>query len=86
MAESKNQKGEKSMKNSLCAICGGKLYIQKTTLDRLVNGHLYLFAKVPVQACSQCQEIWIPGSEAEKMDQAIQGKRKPRRQIAVPVF
>ena len=74
------------MKDSLCAICGGKLHAQKITIDRLVEGHLYLFEKVPVQACEQCGEVWIPGSAAERMDQAIQGKLKPRKQIAVPVY
>lgn len=74
------------MKDSLCAACGGKLHLQKTTIDRLIAGHLYLFEKIPVQACEQCGEIWIPGTTAERMDQAIQGKLKPRRQIAVPVF
>ena len=74
------------MKNSLCAVCGGKLHVHKTSIDRLVEDHLYLFENVPVQACDQCGEIWIPGREAERMDQAIQGKLKPRKQIAVPVF
>lgn len=74
------------MKDSLCATCGGKLHLQKITLDRLVEGHLYLFEKVSVQVCQQCSEIWIPGTAAERMDQAIQGKLKPRKQIAVPVF
>lgn len=74
------------MKNSLCAICGGKLHTEKITIDRIVKDHLYLFEKVPVQVCEQCSEIWIPGREAERMDQAIQGKLKPRRQIEVPVY
>lgn len=74
------------MKDSLCAICGGKLQTQKITLDRLVEGHLYLFESVIVQVCDQCNEIWIPGSEAERMDQAIQGKIKPHKEISVPVY
>lgn len=74
------------MKDSLCAICGGKLQTQKITLDRLVEGHLYLFERVTVQVCDQCNEIWIPGSEAERMDQAIQGKIKPCKEISVPVY
>lgn len=74
------------MKNSLCAICGGKLQKRKTSIDRLVEGHLYLFKKVNIQICSQCGEMWIPGIEAERMDQAIQGKLKPKGQIEVPVY
>lgn len=74
------------MKDSLCAQCGGKLHKQKTTLDRLVEGRLYLFEDVPVQICKQCGEIWIPGGVAERMDQAIQGKLKPKRRIPVPVY
>ena len=74
------------MKDSLCAICGGKLRFQKITIDRLVEGHLYLFEEVPVRVCDQCNEIWIPGNSAEKMAQAIQGKIMPRKKIAVPVF
>ena len=86
MARSENPKGENFMKDSLCAVCGGKLHSKKITIDRLVAGHLYLFENILVQACRQCNEIWIPGSVAERMDQAIQGKLKPRKQIAVPVF
>lgn len=74
------------MKNSLCAQCGGRLHRQKTSLDRLVEGHLYLFEDVSVQICDQCGEIWIPGSVATWMDQAIQGKFKPKRRIPVPVY
>lgn len=74
------------MKDSLCAQCGGKLHRKKITLDRLVEEHLYLFENVPVQTCSQCGEIWIPGSAAERMDQALQGKLKPKRCIPVPVY
>jgi len=74
------------MKDFLCAICGGKLRPQKITMDRFVEGHLYLFENVLVQVCDQCSEIWIPGSEAERMDQAIQGKLRPRKKVAVPVY
>ena len=74
------------MKDFLCAQCGGRLHRKKATLDRLVEGHLYLFEDVSVQACDQCQEVWIPGSLAERMDQAIQGKLKPKRRIPVPVY
>lgn len=52
----------------------------------MVEDNLYLFEKVPVEICDQYGEIWIPGAEAERMDQAIQGKIKPCKQIVVPVF
>lgn len=74
------------MKGYLCAQCGGKLHRKKTFLDRLVDGHLYLFKDVSVQLCNQCGEIWIPGSLVERMDQAIQGKLKPKKRIPVPVY
>ena len=74
------------MKDTLCAQCGGRLQKQKMTLDRLVEGHLYLFENVYIQMCRQCGEIWIPGSLAERMDQAIQGKLKPKKRIPVPVY
>lgn len=74
------------MKDSLCAVCGGNLRRRKITIDRMVYGHLYLFEQVSVQVCQECGEIWIPGTEAERMDQAIQGKLKPKRRIAVPVY
>ncbi len=74
------------MKDYLCAQCGGKLHMQKTSLDRLIKGRLYLFKDVSVQICSQCGEIWIPASLAERMDDAIQGKLKPKKCIPVPVY
>ncbi len=74
------------MKDPQCAICGGILHNRKIAIDRLIEGHLYLFEKVRVRACDQCHEIWIPGSEAERMEQAIQGKLKPRKKIVIPVF
>jgi len=36
--------------------------------------------------CEQCGEIWIPGGAAERMEQAIRGKLKPKRRIPVPVY
>lgn len=74
------------MKAPLCAICGGRLRPKKITIDRIVEGHLYLFEDTPVKVCDQCGEIWIPGSENDKMEQAIQGKIKPRKKITVPVY
>ena len=74
------------MKDSLCAQCGGQLHRRKTSLDRLIEGHLYLFENVSVQTCDQCGEIWIPGNLAERMDHAIQGHLKPKRSITVPVY
>ena len=74
------------MKNNLCAICGGKLQNKKTTIDRMVEGHMYLFEKVSVQICEKCNEIWIPCREAERMDQAIQGKINPHKKVSVPVY
>lgn len=86
MAGPENQKGEKIMKDPQCAICGGVLRNRKITIDRLIEEHLYLFEKVSVRVCDQCHEIWIPGSEAERMEQAIHGKIKPRKKIVVPVY
>jgi YgiT-type zinc finger domain-containing protein len=74
------------MKDSLCPICSGKLQAKKTTIDRMVNEHLYLFEDVSVLSCKQCGEIWIPGKTAEKMELAIQGKLQPKRSIPVPVY
>jgi YgiT-type zinc finger domain-containing protein len=74
------------MKDSLCAQCGGKLHRKKMSLDRLIENHLYLFENVSVEVCDQCGEIWIPGNLAQRMDQAIQGKLRPKRRIPVPVY
>ena len=74
------------MKDSSCAVCGGKVHRRKKTLDRLVNGHLYLFEDVFVQVCDQCGETWIPAGTAKRMDEAIHNKLKPKRRIAVPVY
>lgn len=73
-------------KDFLCAICGGNLHSKKISLDRLIENHLYLFEDVPVQICDQCDEIWIPGREAERMDQILQKKLKPKKEILVPVY
>ena len=74
------------MKDSHCTVCGGKLRAKKRAIDRLVNGHLYLFENVSVHACDRCGEIWIPGAAAEHMELAIEGKLKPRKRIPVPVY
>ena len=74
------------MKDTACAICSGNLCEQEILIDRLIEGRLYLFEKVHVQVCDQCNEIWIPASEAERMEQAIQGKLKPHKQVIVPVY
>ncbi len=74
------------MSNSVCAICGGTVKRKKISIDRLVDGHLYLFENVFVSACTQCGEVWIPAALAERMDKAIHGKIKPKRRINVPVY
>ena len=74
------------MKQSSCAVCGGTLHAKKVAIDRLINNRLYLFEHVTVQLCDQCGETWIPGAEAERMERAIQGKLRPKRKVAVPVF
>jgi len=77
---------ERSLKNLLCAVCGGKLRNKKVTIDRLVKKKLFLFENVRVRVCEQCGETWIPGHEAERMDQAIRGNIKPHKKILVPVY
>ncbi|MDP2755177.1 MAG: YgiT-type zinc finger protein [Nitrospirota bacterium] len=74
------------MKDTLCAQCGGRLHRHTTSLDRLIEGQLYLFENVSVQMCNQCGETWIPGRLTQRMDEAIQGKLKPKRRIPVPVY
>ena len=74
------------MKDKVCAICGGEVTKKKTMIDRIINGKLYLFEDVEVLMCDQCNEIWIPGRTAEKMDQTLQQNSKPKRKILVPVY
>lgn len=74
------------MKKSVCAVCGGNLRAKKITIDRMVEGRLYLFENTPVQVCDRCGETWIPGRANDKMEKDIKGKIKPRRKISVPVY
>lgn len=74
------------MKDKYCAICGGKVMIKKTTLDRILEGKVYLFEKISVDTCQQCGEVWIPGKTAEWMDNVIRNHIKPKKKIAVPVY
>jgi len=74
------------MRDKSCAICGGEVVKKKTTLDRMVNGNLYLFEDIDVLSCNQCGEIWISGKTSEKMDQSIQQHLKPKRKVLVPVY
>ncbi|MBI3291368.1 MAG: YgiT-type zinc finger protein [Elusimicrobia bacterium] len=59
---------------------------KRTTLDRLIKGRVYLFEEVPVLACLQCGEIWIPGKTAEWMENVLQGHAKPTKEVTVPVY
>ncbi len=74
------------MKDSLCAICGGKVVDRNEMIDRIVDGRLYLFENVSVEVCEQCNETWVPAKEAERMDKAIHGKIEPKKQNQVPVY
>lgn len=74
------------MKKEKCANCGGLLVAQKIMYEKNVGGRRVFFEDVPARICSNCDEIWIDGKTAEKMERIYQKGLKPTRRITLPVW
>lgn len=56
-------------KNISCPNCGSKIALGETNL-KLKRGRLTAeFKNIPAQVCSNCGEVYIPGSVAEPLSQ-----------------
>ena len=73
-------------KNSLCALCGGRLRRTVITFDARHGGKLYIFQDVPAEVCQSCGEAWLAGAVSQLMDEAIQTHWKPKKYQKVRVF
>jgi YgiT-type zinc finger domain-containing protein len=74
------------MKKELCVNCGGILIKQLVEYEKTVGSKKMLFEDVPALVCSCCDEIWIDGKVAEKMERIFKKNIKPKRYITLPVW
>lgn len=74
------------MKKEKCANCAGTLVPQKVVYEKNVGGRRVLFEDVPALVCSDCDEIWIEGKIAEKMERIYRKGLNPTRRITLPVW
>ena len=74
------------MKKERCANCCGILVLQKVNYEKKVGEKRVLFEEVPALVCSSCDEIWIEGKVAEKMERIFQKGSKPVRWIKIPIW
>lgn len=74
------------MKKEKCTNCGGFLLPKKVDYDKKVGGKRVLFEEVPALVCTSCDEIWIEGKVAEKMERLFLEGKKPTRWIKVPIW
>jgi len=73
-------------KKEKCADCGGVLVLQKVTYDKKADGKRVVFENVPAAVCSSCDEVWIEGKVAEKMEKIFRKGEKPTRWLKVPLW
>lgn len=74
------------MKKERCANCGGILLFQKVEYDKKIGDKRILFEDVPALVCSSCEEVWIDGKVAEKMEKIFQKGNRPTRWIKIPIW
>ena len=74
------------MKKELCATCGGTLVKDTISYDKKIGRKRVLFEDVPAKVRSSCDEVWIDGKVAEKMERLFHKGKKPVRWISIPVW
>lgn len=73
------------MKKRKCGNCGGFLIPKKTAYEKRVGMKRVLFEDVPSMVCPYCDEVWIDGKVAEKIERIFKKGVKPTRWISIPV-
>ena len=74
------------MKTKKCAACGGVLVGKKVEYEKCVGTKRMFFENVPASVCVSCDEIWLEGKVAEKIEKVFQKSLKPKTWIKVPVW
>ena len=74
------------MKKEHCANCSGILISRKIDYDKKIGSKRVLFQDVPASVCSSCDEVWIEGKVAEKMEKLFAKGKKPTRWIKIPIW
>ncbi|MBI2339008.1 MAG: YgiT-type zinc finger protein [Deltaproteobacteria bacterium] len=74
------------MKKERCANCGGKLLPRRVEYEKIIGRHRALFDEVPANVCLECDEIWLDGKIAEKMERLFYKGAKPTRKVTIPVW
>ena len=59
---------------------------QKISYDKKVGRRMLGFENVPALVCSACDEVWLDGKIAEKMEKIARKGSKPTRWIKVPIW
>ena len=85
MAGPKNTEG-KEMKKEKCANCGSNLVSRKVEYDKKVGQKRVLFESVPASVCLSCDEVWLDGKVAEKMEQLFRAEIKPIKWLKIPIY
>ena len=85
MAGPSDTKGEK-MKKERCANCNGILMVQKVDYEKKVGRKRVLFEEVPALVCSSCEEVWLEGKTAEKMERIFNKGQRPSRWVKIPIW
>jgi YgiT-type zinc finger domain-containing protein len=68
-----------------CSFCGGVVKEEKAELDYRYKGKLYVFQKVPVGVCQQCNEKYLTAEVVKKIERRILSKDKWDKTLTVPL-
>lgn len=74
------------MKSKKCASCGGILVSKKIEYEKCVGSKRMIFENVPASVCASCDEVWLAGSVAEKIEKVFHKNLKPKSWIKIPVW
>ncbi|MEK6615709.1 MAG: type II toxin-antitoxin system MqsA family antitoxin [Bacteroidota bacterium] len=73
-------------KYSDCFYCGGVVKEQLISRELRWKGVLFIIENVPAGVCMQCGEKFLKPQVVKMIDEILQQKKKPVKNISVPVY
>jgi len=72
--------------NETCEYCDGQIVEKVVDLPRRLGKKYVLIKNVPVGVCQECGTRYYAANILKAIDTLIKSKRKPQRQISMPVY
>ena len=69
-----------------CEYCNGPIREKLTELPRKFRRRYALIEHVPTGVCTECGTRYYTAAVLKSIEETLRGRRKPRREIHVPVY